>query len=645
MLLGHKKTQGDEKNWSIILNPLRNELDKKRVARKISEAFLLSPDEASDLVSNTPIILLDNLTRNDAVRVKHYFQSTGAEIMLTNDIFLKRKCYRTVWPDPPSLSFLEGWQAAKQEREEMPAEELAVEEALQEIQSLAPNPAAAAGKAPVREEKESFPSLPQDERDRLMREADRWKREGISYQAEAARLRQEIDSLRRESDRVQKERTAMGRPPTSHDDGARPREKEIHDLQTLLNNAEEKYEGLKEEYRQVRILMDEKLAQAGRRAEEEIAKNTEIRRKMESSEKLRQELAEAVGRAEEKTVSAKEEYRRSQALMADKLSQAVKQIEQLSLRNSETAEKIDILDRTRKELEQELGPQRDKYRALETEYRDVHGLMERKLSDLTLELASWKQKADELEKKARSFEAGRQILEQEMKSQSEQANLWRDNYQTLVRETEALKTAFQEEISQRSKIEERFGDLEKSFSRLNQDLDERSREARQWELRTLDLEKGLSEARHACEEHERVLEGKNKIIEGKDREHESMRRQLREINQQMEQRGAVQKRMQLMGQLAEKEAQLKKLVGDQEKIEVEIRSREEGMRAILAEQEVLEKEIIKAKQTERHLMEQIKKEKSPRFSAGGGPASGEKTVNGKNDAAVFQPAGDGETAD
>ena len=113
MLLGNKKKQGEEQNWCIVLNPLRNEIDKKRVARAISDVFSLSTEEAVDLVSNTPIILLDNLTRNVAAKVKEYFRSAGAEIVLTNDIFYKRKCYRTVWPEPPNLSFLHNWDPMK----------------------------------------------------------------------------------------------------------------------------------------------------------------------------------------------------------------------------------------------------------------------------------------------------------------------------------------------------------------------------------------------------------------------------------------------------------------------------------------------------------------------------------------------------
>lgn len=101
------KIHSEERNWSVILNPLRSEFDKKRVADKISNLFHLSFDEARELVESTPVILLDEITRPLALQAQGIFQEVRAEITLTNDALVKRRCYRAVWPEPPSLSFLE----------------------------------------------------------------------------------------------------------------------------------------------------------------------------------------------------------------------------------------------------------------------------------------------------------------------------------------------------------------------------------------------------------------------------------------------------------------------------------------------------------------------------------------------------------
>ena len=78
MLLRHKKIQGEEQNWCVILSAITSELEKKRVAEKISHVFSLSPEESSDLVSNTPIIVLDNLTRSIALKLRDFLKSSGA---------------------------------------------------------------------------------------------------------------------------------------------------------------------------------------------------------------------------------------------------------------------------------------------------------------------------------------------------------------------------------------------------------------------------------------------------------------------------------------------------------------------------------------------------------------------------------------
>lgn len=101
------KIRSDERSWSVILHPLRGELDKKRVAEKISELFRLSFEEARELVQSTPLILLDELSHEVAFQAQAILQEARAEVTLTNDFLAKRRCYRAVWPVPLNLSFLD----------------------------------------------------------------------------------------------------------------------------------------------------------------------------------------------------------------------------------------------------------------------------------------------------------------------------------------------------------------------------------------------------------------------------------------------------------------------------------------------------------------------------------------------------------
>ena len=170
-----------------------------------------------------------------------------------------------------------------------------------------------------------------------------------------------------------------------------------------------------------------------------------------------------------------------------------------------------------------------------------------------------------------------------------------------------LEKTQEEERNVREKVEQRLKDLEKSHLRLIQELETRSQEAHQWEMKSMDLEKRMNEFAETAQNQEKILQANYRQLEMREKELENARRQLRDINAQMEQRDAIQRRTRLAGELTEKETRLKGLVHDQEKIEAEIREKEEVIRKILSEQEKVEKDIIESKQAQRHLSEILKR--------------------------------------
>lgn len=318
MLLGNKKTQENDQNWCVVLNPLSSEIDKKRVAEKITRVFSLSSEEARDLVANTPIILLDNLTHTVAARVKDYFRSSGAELILTNDLFLKRKCYRTVWPEPPSLAFLRSLPdrqaglpdarptlASSRETERS----LGPEEALNEIKSLSKNP-------------------PKDF-DTPLGEA------GLSA-VEAAQSDPQDFSV-----------PIYSPAPAERE----PKEKEIRELRALLANADERCEILKEEARQTRSVLEEKLALANQENEKWKQKVNEITERLEEdqarrrqTESLRQAQDEALSKAVSRAERAEERERESEKAQ-------VRAVEELEIRTRE----LDSAKRELREAASELA--------------------------------------------------------------------------------------------------------------------------------------------------------------------------------------------------------------------------------------------------------------------------------------------------
>ncbi len=92
-------------DWSVILNPISGEIAKNEAVQKIVEVFPITAGEAEELVERTPLILLESLSEEDANRVREHFARAHVDLMISNDNTLRRRCYRTVWPEPPSLDF------------------------------------------------------------------------------------------------------------------------------------------------------------------------------------------------------------------------------------------------------------------------------------------------------------------------------------------------------------------------------------------------------------------------------------------------------------------------------------------------------------------------------------------------------------
>jgi len=239
MLLGNQKEKGQEQNWCVILNAVSSAIDKKRMAQKMSEAFGLASDESADLVNSTPIILLDHLTKSMATKIKQYFHDIHAEFLLTNDVLRKRKYYRTVWPEPPSLSFLHQWEPSKTVADD--DEALSPDQALDEIRSIREDADTSS--------KETYSK--HNGQKNLTAEIERWKKEYFTLHEELDRLRHEIQSQPVHSPASVQESKDSQR--------VAPQEMEIKELKDLLSHADEKYDALKEEYGEARGIFEKKI--------------------------------------------------------------------------------------------------------------------------------------------------------------------------------------------------------------------------------------------------------------------------------------------------------------------------------------------------------------------------------------------------
>lgn len=108
MLLGKKTGPNIQSDWAVILNRAPTDFQRHRAGDLLIDVFHLSSDEAGELMANTPIVLLDQISLETAEKIREHFSKAGVDCSATNDILQKRKCFRAIWPQTPDLSrFLE----------------------------------------------------------------------------------------------------------------------------------------------------------------------------------------------------------------------------------------------------------------------------------------------------------------------------------------------------------------------------------------------------------------------------------------------------------------------------------------------------------------------------------------------------------
>ncbi|HXV27384.1 MAG TPA: hypothetical protein VD913_00315 [bacterium] len=467
MLLGNKKNQENDHNWCLVLNTLHNEIDKKKVAGKISEVFSLSQEEAIDLVSNTPIILLDNLNRPTAVQAKDYFRPTGAEIFLTNDIFLKRKCYRTVWPEPPNLTFLQRLEEFPKRDE--PQERLAPQEAVHALRSQ-----------DLKETKENRP-LEETEKKVSLPVPDKGAARDINrLKEEVGTWRRKFEAQSQELEKLRKEFASRERVVSSSDSVVREREKEIQKQKALLANAEEKYEGLKEEYRHARTLFEEKFGILNKEAQEGKKKGEQLVKENEKLEQLR------------------------------------------------------------KSLEQELNQRTQRFEGVDEEFRQIRTLLETKLKEAGQEMDAWKSKSEEMNKKIQALDHEREQLGQKINQQIKENESWRQKYQEAADQLVALQSGrdhekiyFEKEKEKLDQLHKHKESVEKSLAeesekagRLEQQLASTLQEIEEWKTRADEMAGKLWNFEQSEKDLNKILREKEDSlrikIEARQKEHEAV---------------------------------------------------------------------------------------------------------------------------
>ncbi len=379
MLTGTKKTQRDGQDWFVVLNPLKSEIEKRQISKEIAKAFRLPISDTLDLIANTPIILLDNLLYATACQIKQYFQSCPNEVVVSNDSFLKRRCYRTVWPQTPSLSFLrdmpqskdatkclDGDEAIREIRSWGQAEGILTSGKTQESDIVAPTSVAAS-----KRNGRHFRDILEEEREKLLKENNA--------------LRESLDQLRANVEKFQTEIAERNRAVENAKIIQKQREKEALELHDLVSQAEEKYELLREEFRQTRRCFEEKVVLEG-------SKSEDLLKRIEEHEMSKNELSRE-----------KQAVIKSFEALKIKMDRVLKENEAARFGWEEQRLQLQREIESQKNLSEGL---REKVKNLEEGKKIVQQSETRLLEELekqTQDVKRWEQKAVEFEKEARNL--------------------------------------------------------------------------------------------------------------------------------------------------------------------------------------------------------------------------------------------------
>lgn len=91
-------------DWGVVLQSVPSK-NKKEIVKRLAEIFELDKHDAEQVLSNMPLILVDNLSFGLAARIKKFFQKIGAVAETTNHDMIKKNCFQIVWPQTPDLSY------------------------------------------------------------------------------------------------------------------------------------------------------------------------------------------------------------------------------------------------------------------------------------------------------------------------------------------------------------------------------------------------------------------------------------------------------------------------------------------------------------------------------------------------------------
>ena len=557
MLLGKKSKSPVESEWAVILDRSPNELLKNRAMEKLSEAFSVSSDEAHELLENTPIILLDNLSFESAEKVRSFFSEAGVNCSLTKDTFTKRKCFRAVWPAEPRIGHLIGGSDSE------------LLDDFDEPQVPEPSLPTLSG---ARDPSEYVPQTSFSD----------------SSDEDEKRLRDLTLELQRENELLHTQ---------------------LEKTEESVKDREQKRYGIEIERLQAERLRNEDLISSlrseNRALNSKIEEITQEVRMLSAARSEVEDLKRMLAEAQENSV-AKSQFAELRVQLERLKTENLKFQSSVRLAQTEAKRYQTEWLETQKTLSQARAEMEDLKRMLAQAQESA--LSRPQVTELKTQLEHYRNEFT----KAQSAIRAAQSETKQYQAEWVQARKALSEART---EAEEMKRALDQVQVDTSRIREEAErirlEAENRLHTYTSEVEEWKRKANDWSASYFKVVKENEFLRAQQSEEMENLKERNQQISV---QLEQAQKQIREFASQMEQQEIVQKRLKATTQLSEQESRLKSLVQKQQTLEGEIRLREEELKSVLSEQQLVEQDVVKSKQIQKHLIEQAKLKEKGRFT-------------------------------
>ncbi|MBI4387643.1 MAG: hypothetical protein HY582_01200 [Candidatus Omnitrophica bacterium] len=568
MFFGKKTVTETKEQFALVLNPVRGELAKSRMIERMIQVFPLTLDEASDLVENTPIILLEGLEAETGEQVKQYFSHAGADLVLTDDSTFKRRCFRAIWPSPPKFDFLQVKEGAEPYNDAAPTNGKEKNEFLNGHFKTQPEHSSVQfDRTPVMPAPRPE-SAPKEKETRLPdfspSNPSTTHRETVMNQGFEKRS-EEIESPSQANESWNKDH--------------------LHKIELTTNNAiqEEKIAYLTNEKDKLHALVL-KLQKENDELKTEHLKALQFKKDLE-------ELRKSLSGLEAERVRLSEEVKTHQ------------------LEESALLDKLRELEANRltfvKEKENEIRLLEERFQRSETSFREDRVKAEAQISELKGTVQSQKLEVDNARDKLK-------IAQEELKTVETELKRFRNEEAVLRAENQELKRLFaqsqQVTMAQKREFETTQSRLEEKVIETTSELESWRRKSEEWSTLHSKLVREIEGLRQKYANEVESVTARSRELQA---QLEIAQRQVREFASVVEQQDMVNKRNRIAVELSDKEAKLKELALRQEMLANDLRDREQILGTIAAERQTIEKEILKDRQAQKYLVEQLKlKEKN-----------------------------------